>query len=171
MREVSIDSLQQQVRTFWVESWEVHVFLWGGCVPPVQVTLTAPPPWGLSVHFSLLFFRFFHFILLCRLLLRCRFISLSGQMVVPSLAGCSVGKLGVSSVALSLPSPPSPPIPSPLPTLWYLPPRTLAHRACRAHCGIAGVFPLCGPPPGVQFMIRAMMSPACSLGVPLPPNG
>ena len=34
VREVSIDSLQQQVRTFWGESQEVCVFLWGGGIPP-----------------------------------------------------------------------------------------------------------------------------------------
>ena len=33
MQEVCIDSLQQQVRTIWVESQEVFVFLWGGGVP------------------------------------------------------------------------------------------------------------------------------------------
>ena len=34
MQEDSIDSLQQQVRTFWVEYREFLVFLWIGGVPP-----------------------------------------------------------------------------------------------------------------------------------------
>ena len=36
MREVSIDFLQQQVRTIWAESREVRVFLWEGHVPPPE---------------------------------------------------------------------------------------------------------------------------------------
>ena len=49
MWEVSIDSLQQQVRKIWVDSWEVRIFLWGGHVPPHAIVLYRFPPWGLSI--------------------------------------------------------------------------------------------------------------------------
>ena len=49
MREVSIDSLQQQVCTFWVEYQEVCVFLWEGGIPPHALDLDWDPPWGLFV--------------------------------------------------------------------------------------------------------------------------
>ena len=69
MREVSIDCLQQHVRTFWVESQEVRVFLWGGVTPPHACDLNWVPPWGLSVLLLLL---------LCplRLLTLCEILSL-----------------------------------------------------------------------------------------------
>ena len=51
------------------------------------------------------------------------------------------------------------------------PPRPLAPWIFRACCESSGVWTLCGPPPGVRFMIRATMARACSSGVPLPPNG
>ena len=68
VREVSIDSLQQQVRTFWGEFREVCVFLWGGGVPPHASDLDRGPPWGLSVPGPLLFLLIvlFHRLLLCR---------------------------------------------------------------------------------------------------------
>ena len=44
MREVSIDFLQQKVRTFRGESQEVCVFLWGGGVPPHASDLYRAPP-------------------------------------------------------------------------------------------------------------------------------
>ena len=56
MREVYIDSLQQQVRTLWEESQEVCVFLWGGDVPPHAWDLDWDPPWGISVLLLSLFF-------------------------------------------------------------------------------------------------------------------
>ena len=56
MQEVSIDSLQQQVRTFWVESQEVCFFLWGGGFPPHVCDLDWGPPWGLSILLLSLFF-------------------------------------------------------------------------------------------------------------------
>ena len=66
MGEVSIDSLQKQVRMFWVESWEVLIFLWRGVVHPHSSDLDRAPMWCLSVPVPLLFLLFF---LLCRLLL------------------------------------------------------------------------------------------------------
>ena len=63
MREVFIDFLQHQVRTFWVESREVRVFLWRGGFPPHASELDQDPPGGLSVPISLLFLLFFF---LCR---------------------------------------------------------------------------------------------------------
>ena len=62
MLEVSIHFLQQQVRKFWVESWEVRFFLWGGHVPLHASDLDRCPLWGLSVPVlflivSLLFLR------------------------------------------------------------------------------------------------------------------
>ena len=71
MQEVSIDSLQQQVRTLWGESREVRVFLWGGGIPPHTIDLNRGLPWGLSAPASLLF-------LLCY-----RLLSLSGRVAVP----------------------------------------------------------------------------------------
>ena len=52
-----------------------------------------------------------------------------------------------------------------------LPPRPLAPRIFWACCGVAGVWPLCGPPPGGKLLIQSTMAWACSSGVPLPPNG
>ena len=99
---------------FWVESWEVRVFLWGGVAsPPTRVTSTRPPLWGISVPSSILF-RLLG--LLCHLLWRRHLLPLSGLMDLPVLARCSVGGgVLVLSVALSLPSPPSPPLPFPYP--------------------------------------------------------
>ena len=70
MQEVSIDSLQQQVRTFRGESREVRVFLWGGQVPPNASDLDRCPPCGLSVPVPILLntllirfcLRLFHFL-------------------------------------------------------------------------------------------------------------
>ena len=70
--------------------------------------------------------------------------------------------------------------PSPLPLLRLslgLSPLRLPRRPCPlapqgwACCERAGVWPLCGPPPGVSRVIRATMARDCSSGVPLPPNG
>ena len=58
MHEVSIESLQQQVRTFRDESWEVCVFLWGGGIPPHACDLDCCPPWGISVPVPLLIILF-----------------------------------------------------------------------------------------------------------------
>ena len=82
MREVSIDSLQQQVRTLWGESWEVLVFLWGGGVSPHASDLDQGAPWGLSVSVLLLILLF--------LLLYC-VLSLSGRMELPMLTRTSAG--------------------------------------------------------------------------------
>ena len=84
MQEVSIDSLQQQVRTFWVESREVRIFLWGCGVPPLASDLDWVPLWVISVPSSLLFLLF---VLLCRLLLRRRLLPFSGRMALPVLDG------------------------------------------------------------------------------------
>ena len=54
MQEVSIDSLQQQVRTFRVKSQEVCFFLWDGGVPPHASDLGRVPLWCLSVPVPLL---------------------------------------------------------------------------------------------------------------------
>ena len=62
--------------------------------------------------------------------------------------------------------------PSPIPPLRTLRPQSLAPWICWACCvWVAGVGPLCRPPPGVKFMIQATIAWACSSGVPLPPNG
>ena len=117
MREVSIDSQQQQVHTFWGESQEERVFLWGGSVPPHTSDLNRGPPWGLSVPSSALF---------CPLgLLLCPILLVSGQMALSAPAVGSAGG-GVLCAALSSPPPllclsPSPPLP-----LLPLPPRPLA---------------------------------------------
>ena len=46
MREVSIDYLQQQVRTFWGESQEVCIFLWGRWHLPPRIGPRLGPPLG-----------------------------------------------------------------------------------------------------------------------------
>ena len=113
MRKVSIDFLKQQVRTFWVESWEVRVFLWGGVVPPHVSDLDRGPPWGLSspVPLPLLILLFLLlFFLYCVL-------SHSGRMALPVLTSSSVGGWGVLSAAYPcIPSPPSPPVPATSPS-------------------------------------------------------
>ena len=110
MQEVSIDLLQQQVRTFWVESWEVRVFLWGGGIPPHASDLNRGPPWGLSVPSSS---NFFPLGLLLRLLssIFSRMALPSGQLVRSLSADGSAGGEGVLYVSLSFPSPLSPPFP------------------------------------------------------------
>ena len=53
MQEVSIDSLQQQVRTFWGESWEVRVFFWrGGILPHASDLDRGPRGVSLSLYLS-----------------------------------------------------------------------------------------------------------------------
>ena len=64
LQEVSVDSLQQQLRTFGIESREVRIFLWGGHVPPTQVTSTSAPR-VVSPPLSLSPFRFFPILILC----------------------------------------------------------------------------------------------------------
>ena len=49
MGEVSIDSLQQQVRTFKGKDQEVHILLQGGQILPHADDLYPCPPWDLSV--------------------------------------------------------------------------------------------------------------------------
>ena len=73
------------------------------------------------------------------------------------------------------PLPPFPPKPRPALPL-HLPPHPLlplsmAPQVCWA-CFIylgAGVWPLCGPPPGGKFIKLVTMDLACSSGAPLPP--
>ena len=93
-------------------------------------------------------------------------------MALPVYASSSAGVRGVSLVALScFPSPPSPPVPfsshsrpasaapSPGPSdMWGL------LWCCR---GLATMWAT----PGGKLMIGDTMAQACSLGVPLPPNG
>ena len=100
MQEVSIESLQQQVRTIWGESREVRVFLWGGGVPPHASDLDRGLQWGLSVSVSPLFVLF---LLLCGLLICPLLLSLSCRTAVPLLDGCStgVGVVGCAIITLS----------------------------------------------------------------------
>ena len=109
VREVSIDSLQQQVRTFRGESQEVCVFLWGGGIPPHVWDLDWGPPWGLS---GLLLS------LVCPLglLLLQRFRSCrTGRFALPMPDAASAGGWGgVLCVVLSFPPIPSPPLPRPV---------------------------------------------------------
>ena len=171
MREVSIDSLQQQVLTFRGESQEVRIFLWGGGFPTHTSDLDRPPPWGLSVSVPLLILHFFFLFLLCRFLL-----SLSGRIALPELDISTAveggGGLGCSLLLL-LPSPPLLLLsPSPLRNLLPLPPFPLAPRLYQACCWCgARVWPLCGPPPGGKLMIQDTMARSCFSGVPLPSNG
>ena len=171
MREVSIDSLQQQVRTLWLESWEIRIFFWGGGAPPMRVTLTGPPR-GVSPSLPLSY----SFSSFPSAVCSCTVAS------SPSLAGwrshsrlAALGEIGLFCW-LHAPSP-LPPLsrlplsPFPLPPLRPCPPRPLAPRMFRACCRFSGVWPLCGPPPGVRFMIWATMAKACSSGVFLTPNG
>ena len=101
MRDVSIDSLQKLVRTFWGKSKEVRVFLRGGVAPPPHVCdLYRPPLWGLYVPSG-----------------SCS----SDGFSLSTLAGwtsiCRLPRLrmggGVLCAALSFPPPPSPPLTSP----------------------------------------------------------
>ena len=56
LQESSIDSLQQQVCTFWSKVQEVRVFLQREArLPPPADHLYRSPPWGLSVHVPFLF--------------------------------------------------------------------------------------------------------------------
>ena len=116
MREVSIDSLQQQLPTFWVESWEVCVFLWGSGVPSMRVTLAGVPRWVSPSLFSLSSFS--------------RAPSPSPPLLLwpdgPLIACWWIcgGGGGVSCDSLAFPSPPSPPVP-----VSYSPdPTTTPHR-------------------------------------------
>ena len=153
---------------FWGESREVRVFLWGSGAPPTRVTSTGSPR---RVSLSLpLSFPPYYFssavassavassLSLAERLSLCRMAPLWGR------GGCR---------RLRYPSPLHLPLlsPYPFPPLLSLPPRPLAPRVCRACCGFSGVWPLCGSPPCIKFMIRATMARACSSGVPLPPNG
>ena len=101
--EVSIYSLQQQVHTFWGESREVCVFLWGGGAPLHACDLNRIPLWGLSAPIPLLF----SLLVLClpRLLY-----SLSGLVALPLSVSYSTGGGSLASFPC-FPSPPSPPIP------------------------------------------------------------
>ena len=85
MWEVSIDSLQQQVCMFRGEYWEVCIFLWGGGATTHASGLDRAPPWGLSVPASLI-------LLLCRLLLCRRLLSLYGLMTLSLSSGSSAGE-------------------------------------------------------------------------------
>ena len=112
MREVSVDSLQQQVCTLWGESQEFRVFLRGGGSPTHASDIDWGTLWGLSVPGPLLFF----LALLCR-----RRLSLSCQVALSLMDGLSEGEEGgVLSIDLSYPSPPSPHVhlisPSPYPS-------------------------------------------------------
>ena len=88
-----------------------------------------------------------------------------------------VGELfyrGGGDLRLLIPASPFalPPLPPPLlPPLHPLPPRTLCPRGCQDGCGFAGVWPLCGPPPGGKLIVQATMARDCSSGSPLPPKG
>ena len=86
MREDPIDSLQQQVRTFRCESWEVRVFFWGDGVPPYASDLDWAPPWSLSVSSSVLFLLILLLEVLCWLLSL-----LSGRLTFPVSVGGSEG--------------------------------------------------------------------------------
>ena len=54
VQAVSIESLPQQVRTFWGEVGQVRVLLRGGDVPPVEEIFYGYPPRGPSYYFLLL---------------------------------------------------------------------------------------------------------------------
>ena len=54
VEEVSIESLQQQVRMFWGKVREVYAFLRGGHVPSHADHLYRCSPWGISVPFPFL---------------------------------------------------------------------------------------------------------------------
>ena len=162
MRKVSIDFLKQQVRTFWVESWEVRVFLWGGHVPPHASDFYRFPLWGLSVPVP--------FLLVYLLLFLLRLLPApSGLVALILVVGSSTGgALHLRPPVYSrTPSPLTPPLPPLLP--WLPPP--LTPQMCWACCDVAGVWPLAPSPPGGKLIIWATIAPACSSGAPLPPNG
>ena len=112
-------------------------------------------------------------------LLLCCLLSFSSQMALPSGRlsrslpdGGSAGGRG----CCVLPSPSFIPLlrlsASPLPPIQTLPLQPPSPWICWACCGgRAGVCPLRGTPPGGWFIIRGMMSWACSSGAPLPLNG
>ena len=96
--------------------------------------------------------------------------------VGPPCAGCGFCGWGGGRCVSSSPSPqPLHPLTPGLSPLRH--PRRLTLPVPQdpkkwASCdGRAGVWPLCGPPPGVSRTNRATMAQACSSGVPLPPNG
>ena len=103
----------------------------------------------------------------------------SAGSYLPSPAGwpslCRLVALRGGGGCRVMPSPYPPPFPflspSPLPPLWLRLPCPLSPQIGWACCVGAGVWPLCGPPPGWKLIIRAKMSRACSSGVPLPPSG
>ena len=99
MREVSIDSLQQPVRTFRGKSREFCIFLWRGGVPPHVYDLGQCPPWGLSVPVPFLI----SLLVLCmsRLLS-----SLSGLIALPLSVSSSAGGVEVVGFFPLLPSSP-----------------------------------------------------------------
>ena len=169
MHEVSVDSLQQQVRTFWGESLEVRVFLWGVASPPTRVTLTrassgVSPSHPLCIYSSLFSYA----------------VSSGSIASSPSPPGWPYlfrmaalqGSRGLFR-RLRSPSPLPLPLMSPFPLPPLRPSLTcpLAPWIFQACCGSAGVWPLCGPTPRVRFMIWATMARACSSGAPLPPYG
>ena len=137
----------------------------GGGTPPMHGTSTAPPPWGLSVLLLSLFSPL-------RLLFLQSFHSRrTGRLALAVPAAASAGGGGGCLVS---------PSPSPLPllrrppglSLLLLPrhPLPLAPRGWACCDGSDGVWPLCGPPPGVSRINQATMARFCSSGIPLPPS-
>ena len=113
---VSIDSLQEQVRTFRGESREVRVFLWGVGVPPHASDLDRGPPWGLFIPVPLLILLCLLFLLLCSLLL-----SLYGLMAFLVSISTPVGGVVGCFLILPLSSFPSCPRHLSLPSCLYRP--------------------------------------------------
>ena len=119
MREVSIDFLQQQVRTIWAESREVRVFLWEGHVPPHASDLDRCPLYVISFPVPI---RLFPLLVIFRHRL---LPALSGIMALLLSVGSSTGGSSDSSpcvppissfyVSTAATSPPSSAAPSPVP--------------------------------------------------------
>ena len=107
MQEASIDSLQQQVRTFWGEFFEFRIFLWGGGIPPHVSDLN----WGPVGSFRLLLLYLLPPWATAPSPLLC--FQPDGSPfwpVAPLSACCWLCGGGGGGVALSFPSPPSPPV-------------------------------------------------------------
>ena len=143
MQEVSIDSLQQQVCTFWGESWEVRVFLWGRGMPPppTRITYTFPPlevspplPPSSSLTSS------------SASVSAPLYMALWYYSVDSPLCG---GGLWIPPPDYPL-TPTSPPLP--LISLLSLP---LDPQMCWTCCWLAGAWPLGGPPPGWELTMLA----------------